>query len=634
MRGSGVWLGILTLGAMSQICMAQQPPSSAVPDESGPQVRLEIKNGHTQFTLGDLIELDLVFTSHTPGFSINTTTYGDMSEAVTVSPADGWFQSHGQSAHDYATMMEVGETPTRIPILLNQGIVFQKPGHYEVSVTTNRVVSPKGSLPLTTNAVAIDLVVPDESKESDWVRWLSNKIAAERGAARHTAATELAYLGGDDAVRAKVHWLVENQGGDSVQREMLDGLASSRNLELQLNLLQSIWRDVQHAPNGAILDAMQQTRAFMRKQTLEGWHMAIMEKTDPASKLASEERNRDVSELAASLPQRTGNNRRDTAYYLMEYGMPSEEDQARVRAVVIEDFKRMDPLAQAMLVETKWKSIRDPDLVPDLEAILDTPADSRYYGTVMQRLIDLSPGTAKPYAVREICNPNSLVQMNQVVDLPQAELPEVDQCLEDQLRGLSGPNNRSMQRKSEMAARFGSVAMLPVMMAIYKARTGWTPQMDDAPFLAYFLRYSPKDAMEQIAALGADSDAAFFEIDRIFEVRKAHYPEELAAWFRKRLENGSENDAGWAAYRLSSFGEASDKFLVEQRLERFQREWAGRGTEMDAAPFTEPAATARDFEANLMSSLTGHKAVWSLTPDEKAALMQSCLTTRCKQYAH
>ncbi|HEV3218172.1 MAG TPA: hypothetical protein VGZ48_00265 [Candidatus Acidoferrales bacterium] len=565
---------------------------------------------------------------------MNTTTYGDMSEAVTVTPSDGWLRSHGQSAHDYAGMTELHEKPITVSILLNQGIVFQKQGHYEISVTTNRVVSLKGGLPLTTNTLAIDLVAPDETKEADWVRWLSNKIAAEHGAPRHTAAAELAYLGGDDAVRAKVRWLAEYQDRDSVQREMLDGLASSRNLELQLNLLQTVWRDVQHVPDSLLLDAMQQTRAFMRNQTLDGWQMMILRKTDPASLLAEQERQRDVTEIVASLPQRTGINRRDTAYFLMEFSGMTKEEETKVLPVVLDEFRRMDPLAQAMLLETRWKNIKDPSLVPYLQAILDTPSDSKYYGSALQRLIELSPETAKPYVIREICNPASRMQMKQVADLPQIVLPEVDTCLESQLRVLSGPNNFHMQQKSEMAARFSTEALLPVMLQIYRAKTNWTPGMDDGPYIAYFLRYSPKEAMQQIEALGADSYVVFFETDTIFVARKAHYPEELLAWFRLKLESGSDADAGSAAYRLSLFGEASDKLLVEKRLEKFHVEWAGRGPELETAAYNTAAIKVRGLEVNLVSALVGSNKVWTLSPEEKAALSNACLTSQCKKYVH
>ena len=356
--------------------------------------------------------------------------------------------------------------------------------------------------------------------------------------------------------------------------------------------------------------------------------------TDPASRVANEERQHDVSEIVETLPQRTGNNRRDTAYFLMEYSGLSNDDEAKVRPIAIEEFKRMDPLAQAMLLETRWKNISDPSLAPDLEAMLEPAKASRYDGIAIQRLIELSPEVAKSYAVRAICDPKSGVQMKQIQDLPEEVLPEVDACLTDELRALTGANNLHRQWKADIAARFGSEAMLPAMKEIYEARKNWNEPSDDSSFLAYFLRYSPKEAIGWIDALGANSGIVFFEIDNVFAARKVRFPGELDAWLRLKLEKGADRETEWSANQLSRFGEADDKLLVEKKLEALRKEWAGRGAEMDAAQNAEPAAKARAMEADLVSSLIGTDKVWSLTADEKAALLQACLTSQCKRYAH
>ncbi len=629
MRGLSKWLVMFALGVLSGRCVAQETAVSARADEAGAEVRLESENGRTQFKLGEPIKLELVFTSRTKGLSVNVTNYGDMAEVVNVTPADGWFRAHGQSGHDYSTATPLGDEPIRIPVLLNQGIIFQRPGRFEISVTTGRL-----GVQRTTNSISIEILPADDREEAELVRSLSSQIANTRGKSRHEAAGQLAFLGGDEAVRAKIFWLAKGNAGDSAQREMMDGLASSRNLELQLELLDAVWRDVHHVPDSSLLSAMQQTRAFMRKQTLPGWQMVVMPQTDPASKIANEERQRDVSEIVETLPQRTGNNRRDAAYFLMECSGLSKEDEAKVRSVVLEEFRRMDPLAQAMLLETRWKNISDPLLAPDLETILNTTSGARYYDTAIERLIELSPAEAKPFVLREICDPKSGVQMKHIQNLPQDVLPEVDNCLTEQLRTLPGANNLHRQWKAEIAARFGSEAMLPAMKEIYEGRKNWNGSSDGSPFFAYFLRYSPKEAMVLIDELGTNFRNAFFEIDRVFEARKARFPDELKVWLRVKLEKGPDAEAGWAAYELSRFGAAEDRLLVEKKLQKLRNEWAGRGAEMDAAQITEPGAKARAMESDLVSSLVGNEKVWSLTADEKDLLLRACLTSQCKRYAH
>jgi hypothetical protein len=615
---------------------AQETP--VVTQVDGAEVRLEAKGGRTQFTLDDPITLELIFAARVPGFTVNTTGYGDMSEQVNITPADGWLRARGPSSHDYLTTEKLEDAPIRILVLLNQGIVFQKPGHYEISVTTARLIAPQpspGALRLTTNTVSIDITAPDDQEEAALVRSLSARMEASSGQALHDAALQLAFLGGEEALRSKVRWLLDpgNDQTGNVEGEMLQGLASSRNLQLQLDLLETAWRDVRRVPENNLLEAMQQTRAFLRKQTLPGWTMTVAPPTDEASKLAEQERLRYISEIVATLPQRTGENRRDTVYYLMEFNGLNDEEKALLRPELLSGFGQLDPMAQAMLLETRWKDIRDPSLVPDLEAMLDAPDQISSHRDALQRLVELSPEAAKPYALREICDPKSEVMLDQLAALPEGTLTEVDACLTSQLRTLSAPHNHHWQWKAALAARFGSKNMLPAMREIYAARKDWNLQSDEGPFLAYFLRYSPSDAMPRIEGLGIDSQGTFFYIDMVFAARKAPFPNELQTWLREQVKNGPVKQAGFAAYQLSMFGRAEDRMLVEQRLEKLRRQWAGNEAETETASMTSPEGQAHSLEVDLVSTLAGTDArVWTLTPDEKAALRDGCLTSDCKRH--
>ena len=618
-------LVVIALG----IAGAQQP--AVVNHVDGVEVRLEPKDGRAQFKLDEPITLELVFVAHTTGFAVNTVVYPDMSEQVDITPAEGWFRQREHSSHDYLTKETLGETPIRIPVLLNQGIVFLKPGRYEISITTSRLMDTQDGTTwhlVKTNPVSIEVAAPDEKAEADLVRSLSSQIAASSGKARKEAAAQLAFLGGDEAVRAKVRWL--SDPGQEVQQEMLKGLASSRNLQLQLELLQAVWRDPQHVPSNYVLTAIEQTRAFSRKQTLPGWTMVFSEKKDQASKLAQEDLERDLSEIVATLPQRTGMNRRETAYFLI-FNSLSASEKAVVRPSVLAAFGQMEPMEQAMLLESRWTEIRDPSLIPDLEAILNAPDKLQLHRYALPRLIELTPETGKLYAVREICDSRSPVMLDQLKDLQEDTLPEVDACLEKQLRASINGKSPQLQWKAMIAARFASQKMLPAMREIYAARTDPAQQAYEGAFLAYFLRYAPQEAIERIDTLGANAQPLFFYVDSVFTARKAALPVELQAWLREKLKQGQPQEARWAAYELSRFGKAEDKLLVEQRLEKVREQWRDRSSEVETSSANSPAAEARVMEADLVSTLASNNGtVWTVTPDEKAHLRQGCLSSQCR----
>jgi hypothetical protein len=581
-------LAVFALGVACRLCLAQEVSTSAPAVATGTEVRLETHDGRTQFTLDEPIQLDLIFTSREPGYAVNNIDYGDVADVVSVTPAEGWFRPREKSGHDYVTSTELDNAPIRVPVLLNQAAVFQKPGHYEVSITTGRLQASTLThgkrqtrpVPLqTTNAVGIDIVAPDEEQEAALVQSLSSQIAGEPGRARQTAALRLAYLSGDDAVRAKVHWLLSaeemdnTKDHDNIGKLMGDGLASSRNQQLQLDLLEAAWLDPQRVPTSELQDALWQTRAFLRKQTIPGWVMGVAPVTDAAQveaqKQAEQERQHDLSELVATLPSRSGTNRANTAYFLIETGKLSEADVAQVRPVVVEEFGRMDTLQQSMLLENRWTTIRDAALAPALREMLDTPAGEPMNSDTLQRLIEISPESASPYVVRAICDPKSDVPESYVGDLPEQTLPAADQCLATELRSWQGNNDLRFRAKVLLAARFGTKSLLPVVREVYAARSGKYPRQHDGPFLAYLLRYAPNEALPKIKTLsGSDAWIAFSDIDKVFAACHAPFPAELQAWFRVKAESSDKRDADWAAHELARFGNPDDKAIAEQQQEK------------------------------------------------------------------
>jgi hypothetical protein len=98
----------------------------------------------------------------------------------------------------------------------------------------------------------------------------TNKLAAlqKQEDAQREAAVRLAYLPGDDAVRAKVHFIAdEREAGDAnpIGPIMRDGLPSSRNKQLQLTLLEAAWHDPNRVPTSELHNALRQAKELMQK---------------------------------------------------------------------------------------------------------------------------------------------------------------------------------------------------------------------------------------------------------------------------------------------------------------------------------------------------------------------------------
>jgi hypothetical protein len=281
-----------------------------------------------------------------------------------------------------------------VPVLLNRTITFQEPGHYEVTLTTERLrtsdtvmdsTSMESCVPCrTTNAVGIDLSTRDQSEESALVvslsreleetkseasaviltpeqkeeLWgevetqirkadsseasekrtdallrklndvVSNQLAAiqKQEDARRESAVRLAYLAGDDAVRAKVHFIAdEREDGEAnhIGPIMLDGLPGSRNKQLQLMLLEASWRDPHRVPTSELHAALRQAKELMDKQWVTD-EATVWAGSTEERQTALEEYQAEINEIIATLPLRTESNRTETVNYLKQLAVPNQ----------------------------------------------------------------------------------------------------------------------------------------------------------------------------------------------------------------------------------------------------------------------------------------------------------------------
>jgi len=601
---------------------------------SAPEVKLEVHGGKSQFYIGERIELDLVFRNTTPNpYMLNNTIYGDLADSVQITPTNGWMRWQSRSGHDYARVTELGATELRIPMVLNEGFVFKEPGHFEVCVTTDRLsqggdllhIKPHG--PVTTNEVGIDLVPMPADVEAEQLKSLMSEIGfadlhTRAGSAAHKEAiSRLATLQGDGALRAKIRLIVAEDG--DMRQVTREALASTRSLPLQLSLLEAAWKDPAIPPVYDLRDALQETRALLRGQTLPGFVMAGPAPDKGKAAKAAEEHKADMEELLRSLPQRSGESRAQAAYYMMVDRSLPAEDLAAVKPVALEEFTSMNETEQHMLLETAWPAIRDTSLTPVLRAMLSkSPTDK----DAIARLIELDPQGAKDYVIRAVCDRHRYVPLEAVAALPDATLPEVDGCLGSLLRvPTSNPNDPVWKARVELAGRFASASILPAV------RQGWKDPAQDSAVLPLLLRYSPEEAVSLIQERHNQDVLLFYETNSVFKARAASFPAQLTKMLRHQLQDGPDDQVGTAAYELSQGGAPEDCFLIEQRLAKLRADWSSRVDEVTSAAPDSPAAKARQLEVELMSDLLGSK-VWTLGDIDAAQLALGCLSDQCRQY--
>jgi hypothetical protein len=150
-------------------------------------------------------------------------------------------------------------------------------------------------------------------------------------------------LQGNVALAEKVKLLTAEQ--EDFRSVAVEAWATTIDLKRQLKLIEAAWRDPQIDPAYDMPSAMDETRRPLAGLPLSGWHMVVApQKPDPVEQPLGKAHQQDMVDFLNSMPQRTGENRRDAAYLLVEFSGLPVSDQARARGYAIEEFPRMNDL--------------------------------------------------------------------------------------------------------------------------------------------------------------------------------------------------------------------------------------------------------------------------------------------------
>jgi hypothetical protein len=635
------------------LLLAAAVPAAFAQDAAPVRVSLSLSGDRKVYRAGEPIRLVMSFNAERDGYQLNTTTTKPPSavDTVSLSPDAGayaWAEHYtggGMNHPDYASIQKLSAQPTTVGLTLNDWYRFDRPGRYSVKVSTSRVTEPGPGigdgprLRLTTNEVSFEVIEMSGAEEAAEVRRLSALLDAA-GDWREEArlAEELSYFAGEPSTREKVRrYLAGRRSGNYTQAIDL-GLVIARDRALAVRLLEAAIRDSSIPATHGLLNVAAGLRLM-----LEGVPRTPMSYvfTPEASSRAAEVLREYVGELVASLPKRKGRSRTAAAMAALT-NLPRGEAGSLnsviipppLRDVFVGEFDTFHPFDQHYLLDNYWEQLRDPSFVPALERMLADDGGARDYqrrASALRRLKDLNPEKARPYILAEIRDPDSNVDYELLASLPDETLPEVDDALLGQIRAAPPQAQRydflSLKHKAMLAARYGSSAIYEGLLETYRASGDkWQADARGA-VLGYLARYNPEQALplveQALAQTGTGQDSTL-----LLELTRSSYPVAVRELLRRRLEGDDPGAVGSAAYVMSQHGVEGDELLIESRLERWRKEWAGHAAELGAAE----GVMQRMAEVNLVVSLLQSK-VWKLPREKTATITRACVTQDCRRYA-
>jgi hypothetical protein len=611
--------------ALTPFAFAQggpQPCSTA----SAEAPQLDVSTKSTRYRIGELIPLELSFSSRIPKrYQINMARYdrsGRMSyEHFVVSPGGGTrdpvavyfnamtvFFGGGLTSFDF-----LSSKPTLIELNLNEWVRFDKTGTYEVKVISNRVSDVQAGdnplchpLEVQSNTITLQVVPADAA----WQRAQFAQAVAQLGrGTRHEVYTAhdpywqalsvLRYLGTEAAARELAHRFTGDN--NNTDWECMFGLIGLPNRQIGFKEMDELFDDPQFPVSSMFLITMSvlpldasEPPESLRKQREEN-SSALRER------LATAVNDKQGKALATSL---------ETLF--ASGGKLSAQARSRLVPQLVQAFPLLSLSEQLTWLEYRWDEIKSPAWIPVLRDTasryqdFDSLREEHAYeslgvsGASLMRWYELDPDGARDAIIEEITRPKPRYDATVLGILPDKALPEVGGAIVQNLQ--SADNFEIEGNLASLLFRYADASVLPEVLAKAEPLVGkWACEPQDKT-LAYVLKVDPETARPLIErALEArgpnDNGCRHALFTDIGSLQPSPVLEELAL---KSLDDPDPEVIMNAADYLREHGSAAAEQPLWVRYERWNREWRGRESELR---YAEGADNLHIEDANLGDGL-------------------------------
>ena len=631
-------------------------------------VELRVRGGRTRFFQGELIPLELSFSSSSPQrYRLDAATYdrsGRLSlERFHVDPAKGavdplrdYFALSGMhTLGGIRTMPLLDREPEVIELTLNEWLRFDRPGDYRLYVTSGRLedLSAEAGSEAATPTVATSAVelfiLP---AQPDWSARKLEQARADLDSKdldrRRRGCSALRHLGSAESI------------AELMRRSMkeLEDLGDCRD-EAALGLFA-------HPDRAAVIEAMEAhfaapdgvvDTAFIQRLARLTWL------TEPPPPAGEEERTkrhltavwrgiRDreaayTTRLAGLLDEKRGPALASGLAALLESAQWLDDaapaiDLDALRPQLARHFTELSAEKQSSLLAHSWQLLRDPSFRPVLLRLYEQPPELPWYGgedlrdLAIRRLLELDPDAAHEIVLAEMARPEPRLDSEVFELLPGATLPPpVEAAVVRNLRRLK-PSLDGLTELSSILARFGSPAVRGEVEAVYDSEDYSELQICwRSPFLAYFLRLDPEAGAEKLRAALArprrerDPECAAKMLGEVAAYGMSPALEGVAI---EALDAGDPKLERAAIEVLGAAGSAAAEAPLWQRFERWHQEWKNRPEDLryDRAAGRRPNQDAADLEWALVAALS-KGAGWVAGRAAVERLGRLCLSDQTKR---
>jgi hypothetical protein len=655
---------VMLLALMSTVAIGRGMPrqiqtGSVSPAGSAVKLELRLGDGRTQFHLGEIVPVELIFTSEeSREFSIfnpeceGRTTYQfhieppEFSDRLVEADAGLFGYFIDTCGHGGSLAVNLKDSPIHARQILNEWFRIDKPGQYRVSVTSFRfsvssntvelVILPsdpeweKAELERADELIRFPKEKPEHDQGCQIVRFLQTDAATTELIKRYvqndcTANVEAAIIGATDR--------------GSVLRQLEDGIAAP-NVPISPSYLRTL----------SIVSLYQQHPDWYPNWIKQSDNQKTLE-AEPKSRLWSQksaipsEELRYMQLVNSSLPRKTAQARAATleGLLLVSKSLTSGPNALEIPAAIAsavreqlpETFSQLSGFQQGLVLSSLWPEVKAVAFIPVLKAIVDSNPPNPPRAIALRRLYELSPADGREAILRELSAAHPRVSIDVLGLLPDKELPEFDRMALRRLR-TEIENKEYPPGASDYIERYASGAIAENLQGLINAEpqlvyesVGAAECQQQANLLAYFLRVRPslgaemlqKSMREPRKPNGCHTELLRRLVDR-------HMSAEVESVSLAALEDPEPRVVQSALFVLKQYGSVKAKDSLWQHFRIWSAAWQPRAKALELPDEREQIATEGAYFETLSAPYG-----WITSVEDLRALRTLCVSRQCVENA-
>lgn len=634
---------LLLLGA--GVCLADdQDPCAAQSSASDVQFSLALKGGQSVFHEGEIIPLQLMFSTASGRYWFNNAGY-DRSGRLDIDaycvdpqgsdPLASYFNNGVFFGGGLFSEGRLAEKPFIRDADLNEWHRLP-PGRYRLYAVSHRVFRPAesgeksetGHIPVVLRSNTVEFQV--QPADAAWQKQQVHDAVAMVTSSAKTddqqhAVRVLRFLGTRESTAA----LARVFNGDTRQPgqfDMMLGLFSSPYPDVALKAMRAEFAVPSHAIDAMFLHTVVQ----LQIDSDPAWNPRSDAPVTADSWNRREERYKElmrteVADLASVVSRKTGTARAITLNAMLREVSDDYSLVASIRPVLISAWKDLPRETQQEMITYFWSALDTPEMLPVLRSILaeepppgrTTAGDMR--NAALKHVYEFDPAEGRALIARDLANPKANPNLESVRLLAPEQVQVAIPAAVERIR-----NSSPRMVDFELIDRYGDASILASIQAVSEPDIGKQACDPQAHLLRYFLRVAPDYGAQQVrGALAARKDTGCYRSLLQDLGDQLPHAQQSAIDALDDPDPEVEQDAVIA---LTNWGTAEAEDPLWARLQRFHDEWAGRAADLERTPDCQSEGSrAVGFEQALAQGIARGRG-WICPPEKLERLAKLVLT--------